>query len=779
MSSSLFFSRRKRPRLLEQLGRRELLGSALSSSQVFRNQMGDGWLDSAATPDLGPCPSPFYRKDLRGHYGCVNAIEFSNDGGRWIASGGDDRRILLWDVEKALDSKGSPAVMRGQHHSNIFCLAFDNSNTKIFSGGNDEQVIVHDVQSGETINIFLHQDALYGLSVDPLNDNVFASACDDGRVLIFDIRQPPSEDPFELARFDGNPMHAVVYNPLDSRLLATANAKQGITLWDIRKPKSALKFYGAKQESCMSVRFSSSGDRLLGLRRRLSPVLYEIHSELPAMQFYSDNYYNSCTMKSCSFAGSRDQYVLSGSDDFCLYMWKIPDEIPEDRWSRKADFVLSGHRSIVNQVRYNADSCIIISSGVEKIIKAWSPFRISNDNGTNAAVENPRQTYTHEDYVDLLVRNGPVMTHDYSNESLDEDPRMMAFFDSLVQREREVASSDDDDDGGVINSGSEVLLNNELSDSGGSSSTRSDFETSPFGLVLYPATPPRFDGGEICSSTVVAASSSSGSSSDSDRCSEDSLSSITSHSSRGRSSSSSSRGTSDNGGGGGGDAVQRSGASYSSPGLRNALAKVDGNSEVRNALGRFKRLRDSVADDSDSESGSSDVIRKKRRCSLRKKLSSAISNSEGEGSARNVICEERNGDRRTDNGAIALPLSARNGGNLLLSSRDGCSGCFNTDTCDLKTCNGITPKDDSCPSGYADGQTADGSRALSTDRDLLSDRKRIQNVAVSPAVELSGSTEINSAPSEQFRQIKNRDRIFRGKYRASERKRDDTDSETE
>jgi hypothetical protein len=29
-------------------------------------------------------------------------------------------------------------------------------------------------------------------------------------------------------------------------------------------------------------------------------------------------------MKSCCFAGEEDQYVLSGSDDFNLYMWQIP-----------------------------------------------------------------------------------------------------------------------------------------------------------------------------------------------------------------------------------------------------------------------------------------------------------------------------------------------------------------------------------------------------------------------------------------------------------------------
>ena len=39
--------------------------------------------------------------------------------------------------------------------------------------------------------MFLHDDAVYGLSVSPVNDNVFASSSDDGRVLIWDAREPP------------------------------------------------------------------------------------------------------------------------------------------------------------------------------------------------------------------------------------------------------------------------------------------------------------------------------------------------------------------------------------------------------------------------------------------------------------------------------------------------------------------------------------------------------------------------------------------------------------
>ena len=50
-------------------------------------------------------------------------------------SGGDDRRVLVWQVEKMLSDIGSPAVMKGEHNSNIFCIAFDLDNKTAFSGG--------------------------------------------------------------------------------------------------------------------------------------------------------------------------------------------------------------------------------------------------------------------------------------------------------------------------------------------------------------------------------------------------------------------------------------------------------------------------------------------------------------------------------------------------------------------------------------------------------------------------------------------------------------------
>ena len=73
-----------------------------------------------------------------------------------------------------------------------------------------------------------------------------------------------------------------------------------------------------------------------------------------------------------------------------------------------------------------------------------------------AAVEaslDERPVYTQEEYYNLLLRSGQVMSHDYSHQSTEEDPRMMAFFDALVQRELEGFSSDDS-----LDSSSQIML---------------------------------------------------------------------------------------------------------------------------------------------------------------------------------------------------------------------------------------------------------------------------------------------------------------------------------
>lgn len=54
------------------------------------------------------------------------------------------------------------------------------------------------------------------------------------------------------------------------------------------------------------------------------------------------------------------------------------------------------------------------------------------------------------------------MSHDYSEQSTTEDPQMLAFFDSLIQRARDGSTSDSDD----VSSDDNIVCNtpNDLAD---------------------------------------------------------------------------------------------------------------------------------------------------------------------------------------------------------------------------------------------------------------------------------------------------------------------------
>ena len=80
--------------------------------------------------------------------------------------------------------------------------------------------------------------------------------------------------------------------------------------------------------------------------------------------FFLSYYYYSCTMKSGCFG---QNFVFSGSDNFAVYGWKIPEFLDqhgnETKYIRRAQLVLHGHRSIVNQVRFNSTYSILGTSG--------------------------------------------------------------------------------------------------------------------------------------------------------------------------------------------------------------------------------------------------------------------------------------------------------------------------------------------------------------------------------------------------------------------------------
>ncbi|XP_017026703.1 DDB1- and CUL4-associated factor 5 [Drosophila kikkawai] len=424
------------------------------------NQLVAGHLPAAIFRHRLSAAENLYQRNLTGHYGCVNALEFSQ-GGQLLASGGDDKRVLLWNIDREVASQlGKPRSMNVKHASNIFCLGFDIQNSYILSGGNDDLVIQHDLVTGTLLRHFSHDGPVYGLSVDRTSGHLFSVATEHGEILVYDLRAGKSE-PLAIAKFK-TPFNAVEFHPLNGNFLATANAKRGAMLWDLRHHQQALCQYNYIPESpsCMSVRFNCNGTLLLTLHRRLPPILFSPGSPEPVATFYHDEYFNSCTMKSCTFAGPQDELVVSGSDNFNMFIWRMDgvDLEEKNQWVDTPPVILTGHRSIVNQVRYNRQRCLLASSGVEKIIKLWSPFAQQGWEGSlTQAEELPYCTRT------LHRNSSDYVSQDFSARNTDEDQVMLAFFDTLVQRELESWSTVDNQSSSSSSSSETSTERSELS----------------------------------------------------------------------------------------------------------------------------------------------------------------------------------------------------------------------------------------------------------------------------------------------------------------------------
>lgn len=127
--------------------------------------------------------------ELIGHAGCVNCLEWS-DNGTVLASGSDDYHILLWDPfrHKLLQDVVTP------HRGNIFSVKFmpkTDCKTVVSSAG-DARIYGFDLNHPDTplFKCSCHGARIKRMAVGNETPHLFWSASEDGCVFQFDLREP-------------------------------------------------------------------------------------------------------------------------------------------------------------------------------------------------------------------------------------------------------------------------------------------------------------------------------------------------------------------------------------------------------------------------------------------------------------------------------------------------------------------------------------------------------------------------------------------------------------
>uniref|UniRef100_A0A1B6D964 WD and tetratricopeptide repeats protein 1 n=1 Tax=Clastoptera arizonana TaxID=38151 RepID=A0A1B6D964_9HEMI len=182
-------------------------------------------------------------KELVGHQGCVNCLEWDSNG-RLLASASDDYKVILWDPFRYRQVQ---TISTG-HNGNIFSVKFLplSDDNIIITGAGDYQVHVHDITLGETTQVCTCATSrVKRIAVAPQVPYMFWSASEDGGIRQIDIRTPHtcSEDVknvlIDLTSYLGKLAEAkcLAINPMRPELIAVGTNDPYVRLYDRRMLK--------------------------------------------------------------------------------------------------------------------------------------------------------------------------------------------------------------------------------------------------------------------------------------------------------------------------------------------------------------------------------------------------------------------------------------------------------------------------------------------------------------------------------------------------------------
>ncbi|TFK40763.1 WD40 repeat-like protein [Crucibulum laeve] len=358
-----------------------------SSLQPFSNQTGSRNRTRNRADVLHSITSngfPYSRR-LSAHTSCVNALTFSSGNSRFLASGGDDHRIHLWDFHQ--EDLKTPAMTMVGIRGIILTLAFSATNQYLYSGGTDSVIYQYDSSHMDAPISAIgnlspkqsfreHREHVRAITCHPFQDQIFMSASEDGTIRRYDSRSSNraarAQDTMQLM----SEVTGVQYHPIMDNIFVTSDNKGQVCLRDERMAfgpltqrsgQGVVQLYNTKltkqsighlsNPESSSVVFDREGKKIAVTMLNYLPTIYALSDPNPVAICSGRNlpdgspnppgertYSNSCTMKHGTFGGpglDTDEYYVAGSDDFRGYIWKIPplselierrEELTADNW---------------------------------------------------------------------------------------------------------------------------------------------------------------------------------------------------------------------------------------------------------------------------------------------------------------------------------------------------------------------------------------------------------------------------------------------------------------
>jgi WD40 repeat protein len=185
--------------------------------------------------------------------------------GKWLATAGDDKQIILWSLDGKL-------IRKWLTDSETWALAIDTTGNLLASGGTDNIITMRNLSTNQERTWKGHQDAIAGLAFSP-NGELLASASYDKTARLWRVND--GKELYQLSAHVDK-VQQVVFSP-DGKLLATGSDDETINLWQVETGKNIARLKG-HQNKILGITFTAEGRHLVSASADLALRLWDIAS---------------------------------------------------------------------------------------------------------------------------------------------------------------------------------------------------------------------------------------------------------------------------------------------------------------------------------------------------------------------------------------------------------------------------------------------------------------------------------------------------------------------